>query len=152
MTWYWYVIVIHCTSANPRQDAGKEGIFYYWIMIKSKEQWGGIKHRPNNQSGYDVDTRSKNRSNLCNAHESVPQRIALIKMGHPQPSMPMQTNNSSVHSFLTKQHNSKTNKGNGHAFALAKVSRRPRELQVLLETRETELSRLLQKAPPRVAS
>ena len=36
--------------------------------------------------------------NTCKA---VPQRISLIKMGHPQPRTPMQTNNLDLHSVVT---------------------------------------------------
>ena len=37
-----------------------------------------------------------------NVHESIPQRIALIKMWHPQSRTPIQTNNSAAHSVVTK--------------------------------------------------
>ena len=36
-----------------------------------------------------------------NCHEALPQRIELIEMGHPQPSMTMQTENSDAHSVVT---------------------------------------------------
>ena len=36
-----------------------------------------------------------------NARESVPQRMTLSEMGHPQPRTPMQTNNLAAHAVVT---------------------------------------------------
>ena len=37
-----------------------------------------------------------------NYHEALPKIIALIEMGHPQPSMKMKTENLDAHSVVTK--------------------------------------------------
>ena len=39
-----------------------------------------------------------------NSHEAVPQRIALIEMGHPQPRKPIQTNNLDAYSVVIKKY------------------------------------------------
>ena len=38
-----------------------------------------------------------------NAREAVPIRKTLIKMGHPQPPTPLQTDNSAAHTVVTKK-------------------------------------------------
>ena len=87
--WSWHAIEIHLTSAKPRQEAVRKIFFPIRERRNPKEQWGGIKHRTNNQSGYEVVGGRKNWSNVCQCHEDTPQRIKLIKMGHPQPRTPI---------------------------------------------------------------
>ena len=69
-----------------------------------------------------------------NGHKAVPQRVALIKMGHPQSRKTIQTDISASHSVIYKNIHPRSKKGDGNAFPLAKVLIRPREVQVLLET------------------
>ena len=73
-----------------------------------------------------------------NCREDTPQRVALIETGNPQPRTPMQTNNLALQSVI-KQILSKNNKGDVNMFPLDEVLRRPRVLQVLLDTGQTEL-------------
>ena len=61
-----------------------------------------------------------------NDHETIPKRIALIEMGHPQMRTPMKTNNLAAHSVVKKNIQPRRKKGDKHIFPLVDVSICPR--------------------------
>ena len=71
------------------------------------------------------------------AREVVYISIILEEMVHKQPPTPLQTD----------KYMDKADKGNGYAFPLVEISRIPRTVQNILETRKSQLCRLLDKTP-----
>ncbi len=86
---------------------------------------------------------------FINAKSVVSIQQTLIKLGHPQPRTPMQTDNATAHALLTNKNLTQSTQGHGHAFPLATVPQRPRTVPLLLETWHTKLGRLLHQASPR---
>ena len=146
VTWYCNVIEMHCTSANPRQEATQEGFFLIAEWQNPKKQWGGIKHHPNNQSGYDIGNRIRNQRILC----KFPRSHTIKNSTHWNGSSTTENTNADQQLGCTlicnEHYPAKKNKVNGLALTLAEVSRRTWEFQILLEIREKELGRQPEKS------
>ena len=116
------------------------------------EQWGGIKHGSNNQSGYDVRSGSRNLSNIW----QCPRIHTTKNSTHQNVASTIKDPNSDQQLSCTlscnKTYPYKKNKGGGNSFPQDKVSRLSRELQLLLETGQIEIRWLLHKATPSVPS
>ena len=77
------------------------------------------------------------------ARESVYIRIILEEMGHKQPPTSLQTNNSMAAGVVNGQNSTDTNESHGHAIPLAEGPRMSGTIPYILETRQTNLRRLL---------
>ena len=67
---------------------------------------------------------------FINVREAVPQRMTLIKIGHPQPLTPMQTDNSTAHSVVTNNMQPRRTKAMGTKFNDNPDTTSVRELQI----------------------
>jgi hypothetical protein len=83
-----------------------------------------------------------------NTKTAVPMSKMLKEFGHPQPPTPMQTNNSTAYGVLNNKNYPKRNQSHWHALPLVMMPRCSRKIPFLLETRQHQLGRLLDKAPP----
>jgi hypothetical protein len=85
---------------------------------------------------------------FINAKTAVSMRQTLEEMGHPQPRTP-HPNRQFHRSRTTHQQDPPQGiEGHGYAIQLATMPRSTRSILILLETRNAELSRLLDQAPP----
>ncbi len=82
-----------------------------------------------------------------NAKEAVYLQQILIKMGHPQPQTPNQTDNTTAEGVTNKK-TAKTHQSNRYAIPLAPQPQVPRPIQNLLATKEDKSGRLFYKTPP----
>jgi hypothetical protein len=57
---------------------------------------------------------------FLNAKEAVYLCEILSKMGHPQPRMPIHTDNTTAEGVINNMKTTKMHQSNGHAFPLAK--------------------------------
>jgi hypothetical protein len=83
---------------------------------------------------------------FINAKTAVSMHQTLAELGHPQPCTPMQINNATRATH--QQDITKSTKSHGYVIPLAKMLQRTRPILLLLETRHTELGRLLHRASP----
>ena len=67
---------------------------------------------------------------FINVREAVPQRMTLIKIGHPQPLTPMQTDNSTAHSVVTNNVQPRRTKAMDTKFKDNPDTTSGRELQI----------------------
>ncbi len=103
---------------NERKSQSRaEGHFYLLSNVPYPPNNGAI---PNIAKVIDAVVSSSAEAELgalfINAREAVYLRHILVKMGHPQPKPPIQTDNSTAEGFINSKIQPKTHQVNGHVI------------------------------------
>ncbi len=137
--------VEYCNKKNTWSQAGGHFSPVEQQSIPS-QQWCHINKCDNHKSGHVLSSWSGTGGIIFKCKGGQCLRQILTEMGHQQPQILIQTNNTTAEGVINNKIQPKCTKGNGHAFLLATQPRSPRSIQNLLATRADKSSGILYEA------